>query len=88
MPLSRRSLLALAALTATATACGTPPTEAGDAGGTRPQPLEALPRQLTAAERGAVAAAGDFSFALFREVTRRKAAENVFVPRRTSSSRR
>ena len=86
MRLRRRLLVTLAA-TATAAACrGSGPTAGdtpsdgsspGDA--SAPTLLQALPRSLTVSERNAAAASGDFSFALFREVNRRKANANVFI---------
>lgn len=42
-------------------------------------PLTTLPRALTAAEQGAIAAGNDFSIALLRQVNTRKAGENVFI---------
>jgi serpin B len=71
----RRWLLPLVLLAACSSATSPGDTPADGA----PTVLEALPRPLTAAEKSAVAASGEFSFALFREVNKRKPAANVFV---------
>ncbi len=63
-----------------AASCDSPPTSDDPPdGGTQPSRLESLPRALTAGERAAVAASGDFSFALLRAVNARKAGQNVFI---------
>lgn len=82
MPAFRRFPLAAAVVAAAATAaCSSTPTvgERPSNGGDAPAPLEALPRALTTVERSAVAAGDRFTFALFREVNRRKGGTNVFV---------
>ena len=69
--------LAAAAL-ALVTACAGSTEPAPDAG--KPAaPLQALPRTLTAGERGVIGAANQFSFALFREVGAARKDSNVFT---------
>jgi len=46
---------------------------------TAPGPITQLPRQLTAAELGVIAASNSFAFGLFREVNRAHADSNVFL---------
>jgi serpin B len=71
--------MALVALAALAAACGSTDPGSPAQSGSQPALIEALPRPLTVAERGAVTAGTDFTFALFREVNRRKGGANVFV---------
>ena len=52
---------------------------AGPDRGTRPDPLTALPRALTAPEQRVVAGSNAFAFGLLREVARDDAAGNVFL---------
>src|SRR6476619_429401 len=78
-PTSVGATMALVALTAFAAACGSTDPGSPARSGSQPALIEALPRPLTVAERGAVTAGTDFTFALFREVNRRKSGANVFV---------
>lgn len=62
---------AVVVLTALLAACERPLTS--------PSPLRELPRKLTAAEQGVIAASNTFAFGLLREVNRDETGENVFV---------
>ena len=80
-----RPILLLPALALLAAACaGSSPVDAGEA----PGPVDSGPRipagspppaQLTAAESRTVAASNEFSLALFREVSRRRAGRTLFL---------
>jgi serpin B len=47
--------------------------------GSQTEPLESLPRQLTAGEQSLVSAANDFSFGLFRQIAAAKKDSNAFT---------
>lgn len=73
MPTRLRRWSAAACAAALLAACNDP---AGPGGG---EPLDALPRPLTAAEQEVVAGSNTFAWGLLREAGRGKAGENVFV---------
>ncbi|HEX2094096.1 MAG TPA: serpin family protein [Longimicrobiaceae bacterium] len=47
--------------------------------GGKPEPLKALPRELSAAERGLIEGSNRFAFGLLREVDRADTASNIFI---------
>ena len=50
-----------------------------DSSGPGAEPIDALPRQLTAAERKLVAGSNSFAFDLFREINNGQKSKNVFI---------
>jgi serpin B len=73
---SSRQIVFPLLLLAVAAACNA---SAGPDRGTRPEPLTALPRALTAPEQRVVAGSNAFAFGLLREVAQDDAAGNLFL---------
>jgi serpin B len=68
---ARKAFLAAALLAGAAAGCSDPPTE--------PEPLEQLPRALTAPERTVVSGSNVFAFGLLREIAARDTSTNIFA---------